>query len=133
MKYLITEQQLGNVLSRLTKTPEDSSWFAKVKNFFGDNDESAGRVILQSIKDGKAVINSFDETRLVILIQTIHFTINQIPIKITRHEKIFKSFKRGGNWDYYLEIPILGGDEIGVSQLMLQNIFKRLMKQNNLS
>lgn len=130
MKYLITEQQLGKVLSRLTKTPEDSSWFAKVKNFFGHNDESAGRVILQSIKDGKAVINSFDETSSNLLVQTIHFTINQLPIKITRREKFFKKW---GDWDYHLEIPILGGDEIGVSQLMLENIFERLMKQNNLS
>ena len=122
-----SENHLADILSKVAKQPIDSSLLSKVKNFFGGDDEVVARIVLQSIKNGKAKITNFDEdTPLNKLHQKIDFQINNLPLEITRDEQIFKRY---GDYSYKLKIPFFGDKELEVSDLLLKNIFNSIFGQ----
>ena len=126
MKYIITENQLAKVVSKLTKTPENQSFWAKVGNFFGGDDEAVGRVILKAVKDGKAVIKNFEERRDWPIVQIFNFTVNDLPIKIDRYENILK---RGNAYSYHMKIRVFGDENLQISTWLQNSIFEALMDQ----
>lgn len=53
MKFIVSENQMTNLISKVTKTDIDNSFLSKILNFFGGDDESVPRVVFNAIQDGK--------------------------------------------------------------------------------
>ena len=132
MKYIITENQLSKILSHLTKTPEKNFFISKIKELFGADNETVGRIILQSIKDGKAIIKNFeDSTQLdppaYPKYQKFDIRINGLPIEIEKHENRYTG--TGNNFFYRTKIRMFANEYIQMSNRLSEKIFEALLEQ----
>jgi len=123
VKYIISEDQISDVLARIAKEPVDKSLFLKVIDFFKGDGEAIGRIILQSIKNGKAKITNIREIEDFPYFEYgFDFEISNLPIE-------FEKIKYRGNFDYFLRIPFFDIKKLDISDSISEDIFQSLFKQ----
>lgn len=112
------------MLARIAKQPVDKSLFSKVRDFLKGDEEVIGRVILQSIKNGKVKIKHYEEDKdPPTFIQKFDLEIGNLPIEFKR----IKRFR--GVLDYYLDIPFFDIKKLKVSDSISEKIFQSLFSQ----
>jgi len=123
VKYIISEDQISDVLARIAKEPVDKSLFLKVIDFFKGDGEAIGRIILQSIKNGKAKITNIREMEdSPYFLYGFNFEISNLPIE-------FIKIKYRGSFDYFLRIPFFDIKKLDISDSISEDIFQSLFKQ----
>ena len=124
MKFIISKNQISDVLARIAKQPVDKSLFSKVRDFLKGDQEVIGRVILQSIKNGKVKIKYYEEYKdPPVFLQKFDLEIGNLPIEFKR----IKRFR--GVVDYYLDIPFFDIKKLKVSDSISEKIFQSLFAQ----
>lgn len=110
MKYVISENQMAVILAKVAAE---------------NSDESIAKVILNSIKKGKARVVDYSDNSEVNNKEII-FAIGGLPIEITRYEV---DSKGSGSFAYRIIIPFFGDKEIEVSNVLGEIIFELLLDQ----
>lgn len=124
MNYIISKNQISDVLARIAKQPVDKSLFSKVRDFLKGDEEVIGRVILQSIKNGKVKIKYYEEYKdPPVFLQKFDLEIGNLPIEFKR----IKRFR--GVLDYYLDIPFFDIKKLKVSDSISEKIFQSIFAQ----
>ena len=122
MKIVISESQLDSVFSKLLKVPTDNSFMGKIKNIFGENLDSIGRLILVAIGENKAEDITYEDVDN--LVELKHFYINKFPITIIKQIAFLDhSFHP---YEYILKFPFLGL-EGGISKSLGKKIWSSLI------
>lgn len=108
MKYQITESQYKKLISKITGKKDDDGFISKIKNFLSSNkDQDVGRMILQSVEEGKYDLDSIDSS-------SADFAINGFPIEISR--------KNG----YHLYLPVVSKEPLKVGGKICKEIFHEI-------
>lgn len=124
MDYIISKNQISDVLARIAKQPVDKSLFSKVRDFLKGDEEVIGRVILQSIKNGKVKIKHYEVYKdPPVFLQKFDLEIGNLPIEFKR----IKRFR--GVLDYYLDIPFFDIKKLKVSDSISEKIFQSIFAQ----
>ena len=112
------------MLARIAKQPVDKSLFSKVRDFLKGDEEVIGRVILQSIKNGKVKIKHYEVYKdPPVFLQKFDLEIGNLPIEFKR----IKRFR--GVLDYYLDIPFFDIKKLKVSDSISEKIFQSIFAQ----
>ncbi len=122
MKIVISESQLDSVFSKLLKVPTDNSFMGKIKNIFGENFDSIGRLILVAIGENKAEDITYEDVDNFVELK--NFYINKFPITIIKEMDLLdRSFYP---YEYILKFPVLGTDG-KISKSLGKKIFQSLI------
>jgi hypothetical protein len=121
MKIIISESQLDNFFSKLTKVPVNNSFINKIKNKFGEDLDSIARLILIAIEENKAERITHED--IDVLLELKHFSINEFPITI---EKMIGLDSSNHPYEYTLKFPFLR-TEGEISKSLGKKIFNSLI------
>lgn len=126
MEIILTQKQLGNIFSKLTKIPNNPTLLQKFRNWIGD-DQTIISIILQAIKDGNISNINYKSTPQIFMEQ-LEFSVGNIPIVIRKSESF--GYDDGFSTSFSIEIPLINMDRTKISERIGEKIWDKLEEYN---
>ena len=122
MKIILEQNQLGNIFSKLSRTPYNPSLLQKFRTLIGD-DQTFASIILKAANDGNISNVEFKSPPHPFLSSQIKFNVGNVPVII------YESYDYDYT-EYSIGIPVISMERTEISSRIGKKIWDKLTNYN---